>query len=486
MVSDIRVRFAPSPTGSLHIGGARTALFNWLFARSQGGVLVLRLEDTDADRSTEESAAGIVDGLRWLGLDWDEGPLVGGPYGPYRQSQRLEAYQTHLHALVAAGKAYYCFCTAEELQKEKNAAQIDKLSYKYPGHCRLLTPEQVQENLAQGKRAVIRLKVPESGTTIVEDLVRGRVEFANNLVDDFIIAKSDGWPTYNFAVVVDDHSMKISHVIRAEEHLSNTPKQIFVYRAMGWSCPTFAHVSMILSPDRSKLSKRHGATSVQEFRDLGYLPEALINYLVLLGWSSGEDRDFWTLQNMIDHFRLDNISRSPAVYDTEKLTWMNGHYLAQADPHRLALLLGDEAERRSWPVKDSPEYFLGVIKLLQSRAKTIRDILEQADYFFEDPNGYDDKGIKKYFLNGSAMSRLQTAEEITSSCTVFHPQEIENCLRTKAEELGIKAADLIHPIRLAVSGRINTPGLFEVMELLGREQCLKRIGMAKQWIQNHS
>lgn len=486
MVNDIRVRFAPSPTGSLHIGGARTALFNWLFARSQGGVMVLRLEDTDAERSTEDSAAGIVDGLRWLGLDWDEGPLVGGSYGPYRQSQRLGIYQSCLNTLLDSGKAYYCFCSRDELQREKDIAQKQKKSYRYSGRCRTLTPDQIQEYLDQGQQPVIRLRVPESGVTVVADLIRGRVEFANHLMDDFIIAKPDGWPTYNFAVVVDDHCMKISHVIRAEEHLSNTPKQITVYQALGWACPKFAHVSMILSPDRSKLSKRHGATSVQEFREAGYLPEALVNYLALLGWSSGEDRDFWTLPDMIGSFRLENINRSPAVYDTEKLTWMNGHYLARSNPQHLLGLLHDGAEKRAWPLKDRPEYCLRVVKLLQSRAKTTGDILDQADYFFFDPPGYDPRGVEKYYKKDNSLDLLEAGLAVTKNAAVFTAPELEAGLRQKAEAMEIKAASLIHPIRLAISGRTNTPGLFEVMELLGRECCWQRINRAIEWVRSNA
>jgi len=342
LLQQVRVRFAPSPTGSLHIGGARTALFNWLFARKHDGVFVLRLEDTDLLRSSEESSAGIIDGLQWLGLNWDEGPETGGSYGPYRQSERLPVYRKYLEQLVADGQAYYCFCSNEELQQEKEAARNGKRDYKYSGRCRELTSEEVQQRLSQGLKPVIRIKAPDNGTCVVHDLIRGDVEFNYVLMDDFIIAKSDGWPTYNFAVVVDDASMDITHVIRAEEHLSNTPKQLLIYESLGLTPPLFAHVSMILAPDRSKLSKRHGATSVQEFREQGYLPEALVNYLALLGWSSGDDRDFWSLDELVAEFDLENISRSPAVYDIEKLTWMNGNYLGKADSERLLSLVSND------------------------------------------------------------------------------------------------------------------------------------------------
>lgn len=483
---DIRVRFAPSPTGSLHIGGARTALFNWLFARQNQGKLILRLEDTDAGRSTEESARGIIDGLSWLGLDWDEGPQVGGDYGPYCQSQRLTTYNIYLKKLLESGQAYYCFCPAEVLLKEKEDAQRKKTTYKYSGRCRSLSPADVEARLAAGEKPVIRLSVPSDGITVVEDLIRGRVEFSNNLFDDFIIAKSDGWPTYNFAVVVDDYTMKISHVIRAEEHLSNTPKQMFIYHALGWQAPFFAHVSMILSPDRSKLSKRHGATSVQEFRDQGYLPETLTNYLALLGWSTGQDRDFWNLPDMINEFSLKDISRSPAVYDVEKLTWMNGHYIAESPAQRLCDLLTGEAEAKGWPVRSNTDHFLKVIELVKTRAKTTLEILSLIEYFYEDPTNYDEKGLNKYFLKDNSSLLLQAAEALIKELSIFSSEALEEALRTKAALMGVKAGDLIHPIRLAVSGRTNTPGLFEIMAILGRDICLKRIQAALAFVDGKS
>lgn len=473
---DVRVRFAPSPTGSLHIGGARTALFNWLFARQNQGKFILRLEDTDAGRSTEGSARGIVEGLRWLGLDWDEGPEVGGTYGPYYQSERLTTYNIYLKKLLQSGRAYYCFCSADDLLKEKEETYVNKTTYKYSGRCRSLSPTDIEARLSAGEKPVIRLSVPTDGTTLVEDLVRGQVQFANSLFDDFIIAKSDGWPTYNFAVAVDDYTMNISHVIRAEEHLSNTPKQIFIYQALDWQIPCFAHVSMILSPDRSKLSKRHGATSVQEFRDQGYLPETLINYLALLGWSTGQDRDFWAVSDMIKEFDIKNISRSPAVYDVEKLTWMNGHYISESPAQRLCSILAREAEAKGWPVERHWGYYLQVVELVKTRAKTTGEILELIEYFYEDPINYDEKGRNKYFLKDNAQSLLQIAEDLIKDLPVYSAQALEDALRAKAALVGLKAGDLIHPIRLAVSGRTNTPGLFEIMEILGREVCLRRIG----------
>lgn len=477
-MQNIRVRFAPSPTGSLHIGGARTALFNWLFARKNAGTFVLRLEDTDLSRSTEASASGILDGLRWLGLDWDEGPEKGGDYGPYRQGERMAIYQKYLNELIKKGKAYYCFCSPEELQAEKEKCRQEKRDYKYSGKCSALHPDEIKQLLAEGRTPVIRFRSPRDGVVVVQDLIRGNVTFDNHLLDDFIIGKSDGGPTYNFAVVVDDHEMHISHVIRAEEHLSNTPKQIILYEAMGWKLPQFAHVSMILAPDRSKLSKRHGATSVQEFRDEGYLPEALINYLALLGWSSGRDEDFWTIQELSKEFSLDNISRSPAIYDTEKLTWMNSKYLTEANSQRICELLAEKAHGLGLLLPAQEDYFLKVVDLVKSRAKTLPDILHEADYFFQPADEYDAKGINKYFRGEDNLLLLQAALRICQQCALFTAAELEAILRSQADDMNIKPARIIHPTRLAISGRTATPGLFETMELLGKDRCIERIQTA--------
>ena len=481
-MEEVRVRFAPSPTGSLHIGGARTALFNWLFAHKYNGVFVLRLEDTDLLRSTEESSQGIIDGLQWLGLDWDEGPDKGGVYGPYRQSKRLPIYRKYLDELLANGQAYYCFCSSEELQQEKEAARNQKRDYKYSRRCRELTPTEVEERLQQGLRPVIRIKAPDSGTTVVQDLIRGEVEFSNALLDDFIIAKSDGWPTYNFAVVVDDSGMKITHVIRAEEHLSNTPKQLLIYEALGLNPPAFAHASMILAPDRSKLSKRHGATSVQEFRDEGYLPEALLNYLALLGWSSGDDRDLWTLDELVGEFSLDGISRSPAIYDIEKLTWMNGHYISNSNAERLLSLSGNQNQMQKYLSEYPREYLLQVLDLVGNRVKTLNEIPAAMQYFCEDVDSYDAKGVTKHFTKPNTLKILNTVINIVEKSPQFEASVIEDLLRQQAESMQLKAAELIHPTRLALSGRTNTPGLFEVMEILGREKCLHRLKKAVAYI----
>lgn len=478
----VRVRFAPSPTGTLHIGGARTALFNWLYARNQGGQFILRLEDTDWGRSSEDSAAGIIEGLRWLGLDWDEGPDIGGDWGPYRQSQRLEIYWLYLQQLLKEEKAYYCFCTPEELQEQRTRAQEQKANYRYEKTCSSLSQAQVKHLLDQGHKPVVRLKVDPAGKTVVPDLIRGYVEFDNGLLDDFIIAKSDGWPTYNFAVVVDDHTMEISQVIRAEEHLSNTPKQLHVYASLGWSPPQFAHVSMILAPDRSKLSKRHGATSVQEFRDQGYLPEALVNYLALLGWSPGGESDIFPWEEMASRFSLDQVNRAPAVYDLQKLNWMNGYYISAAELERIVALIGTEARHRGWLRDDNHAYLSAAVDLVRSRAKTINEILDLAEFFFVSPQIYDEKGIRKYFAGPEALDRLMAINRVLEHASSFDPPTLEADLRSQAEQMQLKASDLIHPARLALTGRLASPGLFEIMSLLGRTVCRERVLQAMRFV----
>ncbi|MDD3363864.1 MAG: glutamate--tRNA ligase [Syntrophomonas sp.] len=483
-MENVRVRFAPSPTGTLHIGGARTALFNWLFARSNSGQLILRLEDTDSIRSTAASAEGILEGLSWLGLDWDEGPDIGGPYGPYCQSERLSIYQQFLQQLLDEKKAYYCFCTPDEISKQREEAHQEKKNYLYKRTCKSLSPEQVALRMAEGLKPVIRLNVPRQGTTLVHDLIRGEVEFDNSLLDDFIIAKSDGWPTYNFAVVVDDYTMKISHVIRAEEHLSNTPKQLQVYQALGLTAPQFVHVSMILAPDRSKLSKRHGATSVQEFRDDGYLPDALVNYLALLGWSPGENADILPREQMPNLFSLKDVSLSAAIYDIKKLAWMNGHYITAANIEVIIKLVEDQAKLKGYLTADNNEYFHKVIDLVRSRAKTVNEVLDLAQYFFEEPEAYDEKGVDKYFRKAGSLEKLTAVLDLVSHTTIFTALHLEEATRLKAETLGLKAAELIHPSRLALTGRTMTPGLFEIIELLGRKTSAERISKAVDYINN--
>lgn len=486
-MSEIRVRFAPSPTGSLHIGGARTALFNWLFARHNNGKFVLRIDDTDTARSTGDSIQQILSAFKWLGIDWDEGPEVGGPYAPYYQSQRFDRYRQAADQLIAAGKAYYCYCTPAELEERRKEAMAAKKAPRYDGRCRHLSQAERARLEAEGRKPVVRLAIPDSGETVVHDYCRGDVSFANGLLDDFIIMKSSGEPTYNFATVVDDTEMKITHILRAEEHLSNTPRQIMVYEALGKPLPVFAHVSMILAPDRSKLSKRHGATSVEEFREQGYLPEALINYLALLGWSPEGDTEIHSLEDMVRQFSLDRVGKTAAIYDLKKLTWLNGHYLNEIELH----LVTDQVipllkERGLIPAEYPPNYYyyiMEVVGTVRSRVKTLNEIVDAATYFFNDDFDYDQKGVSKHFSKPGVAKLLQQARSVLEKVEPFDLELTEYAYQKLSETMGIKTGELIHPTRLALSGRTMTPGLYDVMVTLGKEKSLERLDRAIAYIE---
>lgn len=486
-MSKIRVRFAPSPTGNLHIGGARTALFNWLFARHNGGVLVLRIDDTDTERSTEASHRQILSALKWLGIDWDEGPEVGGPYAPYCQSQRFGLYQKFTGQLVAEGKAYYCYCTPEELDLRRKEALAAGKAPRYDGRCRCLTPGERSRLEARGRKTVVRLQIPDSGETVVHDCFRGDVSFANDILDDFIIMKSNGVPTYNFATVVDDLEMKITHILRAEEHLSNTPRQVLVYQALGSPPPVFAHVPMILAPDRSKLSKRHGATSVEEFREQGYLPEALVNYLALLGWSPGNDEEILTPEEMVRQFSLEHVGKNAAIYDLKKLTWLNGHYLSEADPDRVTGLVIPILKKRKLIPEEIPRdfclYVENVVDTVRTRVKTINEVVDASTYFFDDDYTYDEKGVRKYFSKPGVAEVLRKARQVLERLEPFNLETTEDAYRKLTEELGIKTGDLFHPTRLALSGRTMTPGLFDIIVTMGKEKALQRLDRAIAYIE---
>jgi len=489
MSEKVRVRFAPSPTGSLHIGGARTALFNLLFARHNNGTFVLRIEDTDTERSTEESAAQIVRSLKWLGIDWDEGPEKGGDFGPYFQSQRLELYKKEVDRLLAEGKAYYCYCTPEELAQRREAALKAGKPPKYDGCCRNLTPEQREKFEAEGRKPTIRLKMPEEGYTEVDDLIRGKVVFENSVLDDFIIVKSNGIPTYNFACVVDDNAMKITHIIRAEEHLSNTPKQIQAYRALGYDIPKFAHVPMILAPDRSKLSKRHGATSVEEFKDQGYLAKAIINYLTLLGWSPEGTEEIFEIDKAIKEFTLERVNKTAAIYDVKKLTWINGHYMRELDvnfvteetiPFMIKKGIVTEEE-----AKEKFDYIREIVDISRDRSKTLDELAESIAFFFKDVTEYEEKGVRKHFAKENAAKLLTLGADALEKLGDFTLETTEATFRNITEELGLKAAEIIHPTRLAITGRTIGPGLFHIIVLLGREKTVERMRKAVKWINDN-
>ncbi len=479
---DVRVRFAPSPTGSLHVGGARTAIYNLLYARHSGGRFILRIEDTDEDRLKEGALDAILSGFRWLGVNWDEGPDVGGPYGPYRQSERGERHRAYAERLLSAGLAYPCFCTPEELAAARERARAEHRPPAYDGRCRALGPEEREARRAEGRLAALRLDLarawPEE-TVVVRDRVRGEVRFARATLDDFVILKSNGTASYNFAVVCDDMDMEISSVIRADEHLANTPKQLVVYRALGAEAPEFAHVPMVLAQDRSKLSKRHGATGVEEFRAQGYLPQALVNYLILLGWSFPDEREIFSLAEAAAVFDLDRVGSGAAVYDVKKLTWMNGVYLrALPDDELVALatpFLTDAGLLDSGP---DPGYVRAVVLLVRERVHTLAELADAASFFFTEPQAFDARGSAKHFSGEGAAARLGVALEAFEASD-YTAAGLESALDAHpAVAAAGGRAPYIHAVRLAASGRTVGPGLFEMVELLGRERVEARLRRA--------
>jgi glutamyl-tRNA synthetase len=473
----IRVRFAPSPTGYLHVGGARTALFNWLYARRHGGTFVLRIEDTDAERSSWDMVTGIVDGLRWLGLDWDEGPDTGGPHAPYFQSQRLEMYRAMAARLVAEGRAYYCYCTAETIQSKRQAAEAAGGGWVYDRTCCELTSERITALESASTPRAVRFKVPPGKTTF-GDLVHGPIEFDNAVIEDFVVLRSDAQPTYHLSVVADDIDMEITHVVRGDDHISNTPKQVLLYDAFGNTPPSFAHVPLILGPDKKRLSKRHGATSVMEYPRLGYLPEAMVNFLSLLGWSPGGDQELFTQDELVQRFTLEGISGGNAVFNSEKLDWFNQQHMMRMDTSELARRVepvlreqgvwSDEfnGTRRQW--------FLSVLDLYKPRVKKLDGFGIEAKPLLTDEVAYDPDAVRKHLGTAEIkglVNELASAYEQTN----FTAPVLEQRLRELADARGIKAGALIHATRVAVTGRAASPGLFEVLELIGKERAVTRM-----------
>ncbi len=486
----IRVRFAPSPTGLLHVGGARTAIYNWLFARGSKGKFILRIEDTDKSRSTMGAVRTIIAGLEWLGLDWDEGPNVDGNFGPYHQAERLEIYKEYALKLLKEKKAYKCFCTAEELEAMRKEQEKKKLAPRYDGRCRKLSRQEIEKLEKAGKPCVLRFKIPETGTTVIDDLVKGKVEFKNELLDDFIILKSDGFPTYNFAATIDDNLMEISHVIRGEDHLSNTPKQILLYEAFGFSLPEFAHIPMILGKDRSKLSKRHGATSITAYQEMGYLPEAMLNYLARLGWGYG-DEEIFSREDLIKKFSLDRVVKTPAIFDRDKLEWLNGHYIRKSLPERIAdlaepFLMEAYPQIKSLEIeKKGLNYVIRVVKCLQDRLKVIPDIVPLSEYFFKDITEYDKKATEKYFKEPKAAEALEKLKNKLAELEKLDHTSIEGAFKGLAEEMNVKLGTIIHPTRLALTGRKESPGIYDVVEILGKEKVAQRLGTALKYLETH-
>jgi glutamyl-tRNA synthetase len=473
MAESVRVRFAPSPTGHLHVGGARTALFNWLFARHHGGVCLLRIEDTDRDRSTDEAIHQILDAMTWLGLDWDqEGPEGGGAYrGYFRQTSRFDIYRAHAERLLAEGQAYRCYCTPAELDARREAAQARGETFRYDGRCRDVAPRP-------GVPAVLRLRIPITGTTVVPDLIHGDVTFEHATLDDWILVRSDGTPTYNFCVVVDDVTMKITHVIRGNDHLSNTPKQILCYAALGYPRPVFAHIPMILGPDRKRLSKRHGATSVLAFRDEGFLPETLVNYLARLGWAHG-DQEVFTRDELIQLFDLRHVGSTPAIFDRTKLEWLNQVWMKTlaGDPdgrRRLATReLAPHVERLGIAAP-RPEALLATVVNLGERTKTLVEMAEQGRFYFEAPSAYDPQAAGK-LLTPTTATHLDRLLRRLSGLVPWDAATLEGTFRQLASELGVKLVDLAQPVRLALTGRTASPPLFGVMAELGPDETLRRL-----------
>jgi glutamyl-tRNA synthetase len=463
VAAPVRVRFAPSPTGHLHVGGARTALFNWLFARHHGGVFILRVEDTDRSRSTEENIGSIVEALQWLGLDWDEGPPAAG----YRQTERFDLYRAHAERLRAAGRAYHCDCPPEELDRQRKAAEARKETFRYSGRCR-------ERGLEAG---ALRLRIPDEGETVVHDLIHGVVKFDRHQLDDWILLRSDGTPTYNFCVVVDDVTMGITHVIRGNDHLSNTPKQVLCYEALGYAVPEFAHVSMILGPDRSRLSKRHGATSVQAFRDAGLLPEAMVNYLARLGWSRG-DQEIFSRDELIEHFDIKDVSSSGAIFDRTKLEWMSQHYLKTIDGARLADRLEPFVRAAGLTPPADRARLAAMADTLRERAKTLKEMVEVGRFYFERPAAYEPAAATK-LLTAEGARRLHAIIARLERAPSFIAADIEAIYRELAAALGLKLVDLAQLSRIAVTGRTASPPIFDVLALLGRDESLVRLRAAR-------
>lgn len=471
----IRVRFAPSPTGALHIGGARTALFNWLYARNQGGVFILRIEDTDRERSTIEANRAIFAGLEWLGLDWDEGPKVDGSHGPYFQTERLAIHQKHTQQLLDEGKAYYCFCSSEELEKKRKEAAAKKEPPRYDEKCRHLSKDEIKKMLESKIPKVVRFKLPASGETIVDDKIRGKVIFKNDVLDDFVIQKSDSFPTYNFACVVDDHLMEISHVIRGDDHLSNTPRQILLYKAFGWKPPKFAHIPMIFGKDKTRLSKRHGATSVIDYADLGYLPEAMLNYIARLGWGHGDDEIF-SREELIKKFSLNGVGKTPSIFDTDKLNWLNGKYIRKILPERLVTLC--EPLLIEAYGNHNVEYIKKVVLAFHDRLVLIPDIVPLSKYFFQEVSEYDPQGVAKHFKGEQSQKILEALLDQLSKLEPFTKDKIELIFKDLAGKLEVKLGVVIHPCRLALTGSMQSPPMYDVVEILGKEKVLARLEKA--------
>lgn len=472
-----RLRFAPSPTGDLHVGGARVALFNWLYARKVGGKFLLRIEDTDVGRSSEKALESILESLKWLGLDWDEEPVF--------QSQRREIYRTAVHKLLNNGTAYRCYCTKEELETEREIARREKLDYHYSGKCRTLDETSIRKYNQEGKPFTVRFRVPE-GATSFDDFVHGVTTFKNESIGDFIIARNDGSPVYLLGVAVDDADMGITLVMRGDDHISNTPKQILLMNALGNEVPRFAHLPQVLGQDKKKLSKRHGAASVMEYKHMGFFPASVVNFLAFLGWNPGDDREKMSIEELIESFSIEAISKKSSVFDIDKLEWLNGQYLNELpssemfnEVSSLFILHGFISEP---DLKKKREYIIGVIELLKERCRLINNFAELGAFFFQAPASYEEEGVRKYFTDYKVAEHLDSLTNIFDSLEPFNEQTIEESIRKLAEKIGISGGKLIHPTRLAVTGLTYGPGLFELLTLVGKKNVASRMRAAVEFI----
>ena len=478
----VRVRFAPSPTGSPHVGNIRTALFNWLFARHYGGTFILRIEDTDVARLAPDAVEAIFDSLRWLGLEWDEGPDVGGPYAPYVQSQRLHIYRDVAERLVREGHAYYCFCSPERLEQVRKEQSSRGEPPRYDRACRELPPSEVERRMQEGLRPVIRFRMPLEGQTSFRDLLRGEIVFDNAVLDDFVLLKSDGYPTYHLAATTDDHLMRITHVMRGEEWIPSTPRHVQLYRAMGATPPQFAHLPIILGPDRTKLSKRHGATTIAAYREQGYLPDAIVNFLALLGWSKDEVTEIMSREELVRYFTLERVGKTPAVFNIEKLDWMNGVYIRKLSIDELTervLPFLHAGLPASVPRPLCSEYVRDIVPLVQERLRKLSEAPELTEFFFVEDLEYDAALlVAKGLTAAQSLVALERARERLERVPDFTTEMLETALRALAEELKLKTAQLFGTLRVAVTGRTVAPPLFQTMAVLGRERVLRRVDAA--------
>ncbi|PID59625.1 MAG: glutamate--tRNA ligase [Ignavibacteriae bacterium] len=476
MENKIRVRFAPSPTGYLHVGGLRTALYNYLFAKKNNGKFILRIEDTDRSRYVEGAVEKLIDSLKWVGLNYNEGPDKEGNYGPYFQSERLDIYNRHVQKLIDEKKAYHCFCSAERLTKLREEQQKQKLPQaKYDKHCLNLSEYEIKTKLENNEPYVVRLNVKPNEIIRFNDIVRGNVEFNTDNIDDQILIKSDGFPTYHLANVIDDYSMKISHVIRGEEWLTSTPKHVILYNYFGWELPQFAHLPLLLNPDKSKLSKRQGDVAVEDYRDKGYLKEALTNFVALLGWNFGDDQEYYLMDELIDKFSLERVNKSGAVFNVEKLDWLNGLHIRNKETSELLPLFKEEITKSEFSSQElSDEYLSEIIDSMKERITFVKDLVNDCKYFFEKPKSYDENIIKKRWKDDSPKLLNNLVDELENN-KAETKEDFEKILKSVVEKNECGMGRLMHPLRLAVSGVGLGPGVYDLLKILGKEEVIERI-----------